>query len=199
MSTIKSKQDCTYARTAQDIERKYAFGKTFSETLGLINDNRNIVDSVESKLKDTETDIKELETTLRRDAAEIVMQAKKELQNEIENLSSEVELKVDADAVNIAIERELSNGADRVETKTGFKFDVDGLNISKSGTEIENLIDETGMYVKKNGDDVLTANKDGVDAVDLHAKTYLIIGEGDGRSRFEDYGTDRTGCFWIGG
>jgi len=43
------------------------------------------------------------------------------------------------------------------------------------------------------------ANKDGVDAKDLHAKTYLIIGEGEGRSRFEDYSPNRTGCFWIGG
>ena len=33
-------------------------------------------------------------------------------------------------------------------------------------------------------------------AVDLHASTYLMVG---GRSRFENYGTDRTGCFWIGG
>lgn len=45
---------------------------------------------------------------------------------------------------------------------------------------------------------MLTANKDGVDAVNLRAKTYLIIGKDKGRSRFEDYETNRTGCFWIG-
>jgi hypothetical protein len=55
------------------------------------------------------------------------------------------------------------------------------------------------MYVKKGANDVLVANKDGVEATDLHAKTYLIVGKGDGRSRFEDYGINRTGCFWIGG
>ena len=191
MSTIKSKQDCTYARTAQDIERKYAFGKTFSETLGLINDNRNMVDSVESKLKD---DMGELETTLQRNAEAIEAQAKK-----IGELSSEVDLKLDAEAVTIVVEKEMAKGVDKVETKTGFKFDVDGLNISKSGTEMENLIDESGMYVKKSGEDVLVANNEGVEATDLHAKTYLVIGEGNGRSRFEDYGIDRTGCFWIGG
>lgn len=46
---------------------------------------------------------------------------------------------------------------------------------------------------------VLTANKDGVDARNLSATTYLIVG---GRSRFENYNNDkgsRTGCFWIGG
>jgi len=38
----------------------------------------------------------------------------------------------------------------------------------------------------------------GVGAVNLHAKTYLIIGS---YSRFEDYKANsgkRTGCFWIG-
>lgn len=45
-------------------------------------------------------------------------------------------------------------------------------------------------------DTMLTANKDGVDAKNLRATTYLIIGN---RSRFENYGDDRTGCFWIGG
>lgn len=196
MSTIKSKQDCTYARTAQDIERKYAFGKTFSETLGLINDNRNMVDSVESGLKG---DMSELETTLRRDAQEIVANAKIEINNEIENLTSKVELKLDAQAVSIVVEEELSKGVDRVETKTGYKFDSDGLNVSKSGEAISNSLTHEGMYVKKSGDDILVADKDGVQATDLHAKTYLIIGEGEGRSRFEDYGIDRTGCFWIGG
>jgi hypothetical protein len=61
-----------------------------------------------------------------------------------------------------------------------------------------NVIDNTGMYVKRGNENMLTANNKGVDAVNLHAKTYLIIGEGDGRSRFEDYSINRTGCFWIG-
>jgi hypothetical protein len=45
---------------------------------------------------------------------------------------------------------------------------------------------------------VIYAKNEGVMAYDLHAKTYLIIGES---SRFEDYeknGETRTGCFWIG-
>jgi hypothetical protein len=191
MSTISSKQDRGYARTAQDIERKYAFGKSFAETLGVANEARDKADKVESSLQD---DIAELKTTLYRTAEEVVMQAEK-----IDELSSEVELKLDAEAVTIEVQKELEKGIDKVETKTGYKFDSDGLNISKSGTEIENTIDNTGMYVKKSGDNVLVANKDGVEATDLHAKTYLIIGAGDGRSRFEDYGVNRTGCFWVGG
>jgi hypothetical protein len=85
-----------------------------------------------------------------------------------------------------------------VETATGYRFDADGLNISKKGEEMSNLLDNTGMYVKRSGENILVANNKGVEAVNLHAKTYLIIGSGDGRSRIEDYGTNRTGVFWLG-
>jgi hypothetical protein len=197
------KQDRSYARTAQDIERKYSFGKTFAEMLGLINDNRDKVDSVESGLRD---EIEKTSTTLKRDTEQIVMEAKKEMTSSISEvdgkvaeLSSEVKLKLDADAVKIEIEKEMANGVERVATKTGYTFDADGLNISKSGEEISNTLNHKGMYVKKGGENILVADANGVSATDLHAKTYLIIGEGKGRSRFEDYGIDRTGCFWIGG
>lgn len=200
---MSAKQDRTYARTAQDIERKYSFGKTFAEMLGLINDNRDKVDSVESSLRD---EITEQSTTLKRDTEQIVMEAKRELSGSISDvnesvteLKNDVSLKLDAEAVTITVQEEIAKGVDRVETKTGYVFDSDGLKISQSGDAISNLIDNTGMYVKKGEDNVLVANEGGVDAVDLHAKTYLIVGAGDGRSRFEDYGINRTGCFWVGG
>ena len=50
-------------------------------------------------------------------------------------------------------------------------------------------------YPERFNVEVLTANNQGVDAANLHANTYLIIGE---YSRFEDYGNGRTGCFWVG-
>lgn len=190
------KQDRAYARTAQDIERKYSFGKSFAETLGLVNETRDKVDSVESGLRD---EFKNLSTTLKRDTQQIVAQATKEIEDDVSKLSAEVELKLDAEAVTIVVEEEISKGVDRVETKTGYVFDSDGLNISKSGEAIENSLTHEGMYVKKSGDDILVADKDGVKATDLHAKTYLIIGAGEGRCRFEDYGIDRVGCFWVGG
>lgn len=197
------KQDRGYARTAQDIERKYSFGKTFADMLGLINENRDKVDSVESSLRD---EIKEQTTALRRDSQEIVLEAEERLtqsiadvSNSVADLSSKVEMKLDAEAVRVEIEKEISDGVDRVVTKTGYVFNEDGISISKEGEEIKNKLDNTGMYVKKQDEEILTANKDGVKATDLHAKTFLIIGAGNGRSRFEDYGADRTACFWIGG
>lgn len=87
------------------------------------------------------------------------------------------------------------NGAQRVQTQTGYTFDENGLKIRKSGAEMENRLDNTGMYVERNGQTVLQANNQGVAAADITVRNYLIVGE---NSRFEDYG-GRTGCFWIGG
>ncbi len=192
------KQDRTGVRTPAQLEQKYNFGKTFSEMLGLINDNRDKVDKATSSLQD---EITRTSTELSRTTEEVYVQAEKvtELADSVTTLSNEVEMKLDANAVNIAIKQEMANGVDRVETESGYRFDAEGLTISKSGEQMENKLDNTGMYVKRSGEEILTANNEGVAAVNLHAKTYLIIGEGEGRSRFEDYGYFRTGCFWVGG
>lgn len=197
------KQDRGYARTAQDLETKYNYGKSFQEVLGIISDFRDEVDEAQSEIRD---EIKEQSTTLSRNAEEITAKAveavRTELSDSITEIEKSVELKLDADAVNIVVDNKIANGVDRVETKTGYRLDSNGLDISKAGDEIHNTIDHTGMYVKRGDEEMLKANKDGVVATDLHAKTYLLIGSEGGRSRFEDYdvGTEkRTGCFWVGG
>jgi hypothetical protein len=114
----------------------------------------------------------------------------------IETLTQSVEAKMTDEDVTIKINEALSNGVDKVETSTGFTFNEEGLTVSKTDSEITTTITEDGMTVYKENEAVLTANNIGVDARNLHATTYLIIGT---NSRFEDYGSDRTGCFWIGG
>jgi len=101
-----------------------------------------------------------------------------------------------AEGLSLRVRSIVEDGAGRVVTSAGYTFDETGLTVRKSGKEIKTQITENGMTVYKNNNAVLTANSEGVNAVDLHASTYLIVG---GRSRFENYGTDRTGCFWIGG
>jgi len=85
------------------------------------------------------------------------------------------------------------NGAQKVVTQTGYTFDADGLRIRKEGQEIENLLDNTGMYVKRDEEVILQANNQGVEAVDVTVRNYLVVG---GHARFEDYGSG-TGCFWL--
>jgi hypothetical protein len=114
----------------------------------------------------------------------------------ISTLASQVEAKMSPEDVTIQIQKEISNGTNKVLTSTGFTFDEEGLTVSKSGSAISTQITEDGMSVSRNGHEVLAANNEGVTAEDLHAITYLIIGQ---NSRFEDFdGGNRTGCFWIG-
>lgn len=121
------------------------------------------------------------------------------VQKDINDLTNKVNAAMTAEDVKIEIQSELANGVDKVKTTTGFTFDENGLTISKSGSEMETNVDEDGLSVYRNNEEVLTADNEGVKAYNLHARTYLIIGS---TSRFEDYeknGEKRTGCFWIGG
>lgn len=114
---------------------------------------------------------------------------------QFETLTQKVEATMTSTDVQLAISSELAKGTDKVTTSTGFTFNDKGLTINKSDSEMRTNIDEDGMSIFKGSQEVLTANNIGVDAQNLHATTYLIIGT---NSRFEDYGSDRTGCFWIG-
>lgn len=109
-------------------------------------------------------------------------------------------LEQDADSVSIRISAlEEDDEVTSVRTTTGYTFDENGLTIHKDGEEITNLLDNTGMYVSRGEDTILVANNEGVEAINLTAKQYLIVGL---NSRFENYSTatdaKRTGCFYIG-
>jgi hypothetical protein len=115
---------------------------------------------------------------------------------DIGTLRKEVEAKATNEAVTIAIRTELANGVSSVKTETGYTFDDAGLHIAKEGEEMQNTLDNTGMYVKRGSEDILSANNNGVEALNVVVKTWLIVGD---NSRFENYEGNRTGCFWIGG
>ena len=120
------------------------------------------------------------------------------LANDISIIQDQVNLAMTSDDVKIEIEKNLINGVNKVSTTTGYTFNENGLNISKSDSEMKTQITEDGMKIYKNDDVMLTANNQGVDAKNLHATTYLIIG---GNSRMEDFienGSKRTAIFWIG-
>lgn len=115
---------------------------------------------------------------------------------DIANLKSSVEAQITATDITLLVKEEINNGVTKVETTTGVTVDDRGLTVNKSTSEMETTISEDGMKIYKNEEAVLTADNSGVNARNLHATTYLIIG---GNSRFENYGSNRTGCFWIGG
>ena len=155
----------------------------------------------------SETDKAINKTILRVDkqAQEITALASKTetIGSAVDGLESKVthmtELMIDSDSVDIKIS-EAIEGIDSVKTSTGYTFDKEGLKISKEGEAMENRLDNTGMYVTRDGEEILGANHEGVTAINLSSKQYLIVGD---NSRFENYdngtGSKRTACFYIGG
>ena len=113
----------------------------------------------------------------------------------VADLAASVNTKMTAKDVSIAIQNEMADGVEKVITATGFVFDSEGLKITKTDSELNTMITENGMTIYQNSREVLTADSEGVKATDLHATTYLIIGN---NSRFEDYAGSRTACIWIG-
>ena len=105
--------------------------------------------------------------------------------------------------MNLQFKNISDNGVTKVNTETGFTFDKDGMMVDATDSTTKTQITTDGMTVYKKESDtqnaILEATSEGVNATNLHANTYLIVGKDKGRSRFEDYGSNRTGCFWIGG
>lgn len=102
-------------------------------------------------------------------------------------------LQQDAQSLTLELQNVQENGTSKVVTTTGYSFGEDGLRISKSGMEMDNLLDHTGMYVQRNGQIILQANNQGVVARDVTVDNYLILGT---HARFEEFGSG-TACFYI--
>jgi hypothetical protein len=101
-----------------------------------------------------------------------------------------------AEGLTLSVERLRTEGAARLRTAMGYTFDDNGLRISRDGQQMQNLLDNTGMYVKRGDQTILQANDRGVAAVDVTVGSYLVVGR---HARFEDYTAGRTACFWLEG
>lgn len=99
-----------------------------------------------------------------------------------------------AQSLLLELETIRETGSQRVKTGTGYTFDEQGLRIRRTDSDMENLLDHTGMYVRRGTETVLQANNQGVQARDVTVQNYLIVGE---NTRFEDYGGNRTACFYL--
>ena len=119
---------------------------------------------------------------------------------ELERVKTEWTEILQTNSAQIAsINRQITeDGVTKVVNTTG-TFDEFGFTVDNSESLAKTQITPDGMVVKRkvggSDEDVLTATSEGVEATNLYAKTFLIVG---GRSRFENYGSDRTGCFWLG-
>ena len=168
------------------------FTEDVDEELGNLNQNIEYIRETVSKIVVED----ELIKTSVSDLVKAVNSTTQEIISTKEKVSSVEQY---SDSLKVKIETITNDGVTKISNTTG-TFNEDGLEIDSTDSPTKTQVTPDGMvvYRKTSGSDqseVLTATSDGVDATNLHAKTYLIVG---GRSRFENYGTNRTGCFWIG-
>lgn len=184
---------------AETFTNPTSLGDVLNQTFARVDKVNKEITLLVSDNTDNKTAINSLKITTEGIDASVKTAEKKidEATNKVSELEKEVGLKVGPDDVTIAISKTLSEGVEKVVTSDKkYKFDDTGLNISSSSSVMSTKITEDGMTVSRNNEEVLIANNEGVTAEDLHAKTYLIIGN---NSRLEDWQDNRTACFWIGG
>lgn len=175
----------TYARVDKVNKQIELVASAATSQVENISALRLDVNGISTEVKKIST----LETTVNELTGE-VSTVKEELRSEFQQTAT--------DAV-INFEQEITtNGVTKV-SGTGYKFDINGLTINKTDAPTQTTITENGMTVTSTiggGADLLTVNDNGVKAKDLQASSYLIVGT---NSRFENYGSNRTACYWIGG
>lgn len=154
------------------------------------SDIRMEVSDVRSSVQQTQTNLAAVEIEADTLSAQVAQQVS-ELGLVRENLT---QIQQSAGSLSVKVQSILDNGVERVTTKEKhYTLDDDGLKISQPGKEIENRLDETGMYVTRSGTAMLQANNNGVITTDLTVRNYLKIAH----ARFEAYGAGATACFWM--
>ena len=161
---------------------------------GKVLNLRADVDGIKAENKDTQGRLALLNLDLNGIQAQVSQQ-----QAETDGMrQSMTSVEQTAQGLSVSVQNILDNGVDKIKTGMGYTFNDDGLRISRDNSDIENKLDHTGMYVSKRGENVLQATADGVKAVDITVKNYLVVGA---HARFEDYSDgssrNRTACFYI--
>lgn len=187
---------------SENISNPTSLGEALKQTYAKVDKVNKRIDLVASDVKQDKENISSLQVSTNGINASVskiettLTDSVDGINESIATLTAEVATKISADEVSILIQKELQSGVNSVTTTTGFTFDEIGLTVEKSSSQMKTQITEDGMKVFRDDTEVLTANNVGVNAANLHATTYLIIGT---NSRFEDYAGNRTGCFWVGG
>lgn len=195
-------------RTAANVPKSPT--ESFNNIKGLIINSADIVERYGEKIETslsgryvavsdfgTYTEDQLVQLGLSADSLRSTMQNVQTISGDVDLMRQELSrVEQKANAVEIRIGAVESDGVKSVQTQAGYTFDKDGLRITQEGKPVENLLDNTGMYVKFSGVAILQANGDGVVGKDMTVKNYLRVGD---HARFEDYGSGRTACFWVGG
>lgn len=188
--------------TGETAANPVGLGEALKQTFAKVDKVNKTITLYASEISETKANVSEIKQTTQEINMSVssmeqrVSDMEDDTNDKLDQIYNDVSLKVDKDSVEILVEEKMAEGVDKVITSSKkYSFDDEGLSISSSTNSVSTTITEDGMTINRGGKDVLVANNEGVYAEDLHATTYLIIGN---TSRLEDY-NNRTTCYWIGG
>ncbi len=166
----------------------------FTALSGRVLELTTQVEGLKAENRDAAGNLAQLSLTVEEISSQVAAQSQEngKLTESVSQISQK------ADTISATVSTVVTQGVSRVETEFGMTLDGSCLTIARQGSEMTNRLDETGMYVVRSEgseDEVvmLQANADGVVATDVTVRNYLRLGE---HARFEDYGANRTACYY---
>jgi len=199
--TSKSLLETTVGSVNARVEEVYTYTTTVDNQVG----------ELEQKITDNYYTKVETDTNISVETGKII--------NTVSTLETRTKIDADTNAQNIAqLKQALSKlqqtaqdlaisitsintiGVNKVITETGYVFDKEGLKISKTGEELTSLIDNVGLYVKRNNDNVLKADATGVEAENITVRTFFVKANlTREESFFDDFFMEECIAeFWVG-
>lgn len=98
-----------------------------------------------------------------------------ELVTTVSNTESAVQTLQTQSTYTIQVIDEITtNGVTKFNTGTGFTFDIEGLKINKTGSILKLILDNNGLVVYRNNDEVLRADSDGVNAENMTVRKFYV-------------------------
>lgn len=106
-----------------------------------------------------------------------------------------------AESISLRVGSIEDNGVGKVATGFGLTVKESAVVIARDGAELENRLDETGMYVvRKDGTVVMQAAADGVITQNLNVRGYLdIFGMTRKQAWTDEFGRPCVATLWTGG
>lgn len=154
---MSAKQDRQGARTATDLERKYNFGKTFAELMGVDLENRERVESVYSELSGV---IETKTSAIMRDNERISMEVNKQTEKLDEyqkSVDSKLELTAEQFGMRFSsMEKSLEEVNGELQKQINeitkyFTFDINGLTIGQVDNPNKVVIDNDEITIMVGG------------------------------------------------
>ncbi len=141
----------------KDVKEGYVTNATLETTTNSIN----------ARVDDNYTYITQVEATAENN--------KTATDQQIQEIKNTVEANQTSTAYEIQIiNQQLVNGVVKFDTGTGYTFDIEGLKINKTDSIIRLILDNNGLVVYRNNDEVLRADSDGVNAENMTVRKFYV-------------------------